>query len=268
MNIGLLLPPWNIVWPALIEIVLLFAVIYGILRFLEGTRGAGVLRGLLFFMIMALILILIFVDQFKMHRIRYLLGQDLLIFLLVIVVLFQPEIRRFLLRLGEAGVMRALFKSEAPMVPAIVDAAFALASRRLGALVAIEREVGLGEYIERGTPLNAIVTSDLLITLFWPGSPLHDGAVIIRGTRIAAGGCLFPLTDQPGITRTLGTRHRAGLGLSERSDAVVIVVSEETQEVSVAYRGQLRRGLDRDELRRTLEERLMEAVSTTSVESA
>jgi len=264
----MLVPPWHSIWPALIEIALLFGVVYAILRFLEGTRGAGVLRGLVFFIVVALMLILVFVDMFQMHRIRYLLGQDLLMFLLLIVMLFQPEIRRFLLRLGEAPMIRRLFRSEAPVVPAVVEAAFTLAHRKLGGLIAIEREVGLGEYVERGTPLNGVVTSDLLVTIFWPGSPLHDGAVIIRGGRIAAAGCLFPLTDQLAVAKALGTRHRAAIGITERSDAVAVVVSEETREVSVAYRGQLRRGLEREQLRRVLEETLIEAVAGTSAESA
>ena len=156
-------------------------------------------------------------------------------------------------------MMRWLFRSEAPLVPEIVEATFSLAERKIGALLTIEREVGLGEYIERGTPLNAVVTSPLLVTIFWPGSPLHDGAVVIRGNRLAAAACLFPLSEELGLSRTLGTRHRAAIGISERSDAFSIIVSEETQRVSVAYRGRLRMGLDREQLRRSLEETLLEA---------
>ena len=268
LNGQLVLPPWGSIWPAAIEILLLFGVLYAILRFLQGTRGAGMLRGLLFFIIMALVVVLFFVDKLRLYRIEYILGQDLLTFLLLIVVLFQPEIRRFLLRLGEAPMLRWFFRSEAPVVGEVVTAAFALSSRKVGALITIERDLGLGEYIERGTPLNAVVTSDLLVTIFWPGSPLHDGAVVIRGSRVAAAGCLFPLTDQPGIAGTLGTRHRAAIGITERSDAFSVVVSEETQQVSVAYRGQLRMGLDRDQLRQILEETLIEAVPEIPAESA
>ena len=258
---------WSEVWPALIEIALLFVVLYAILRFLQGTRGAGVLRGLLFFLIMALVLILFFVDKLRLYRIEYILGQDLLIFLLLIVVLFQPEIRRLLLRLGEAPMLGWLFRPEASIVPEILEAVFTLSDRRIGALITIEREVGLGSLIEAGTPLNAAVTRDLLVTIFWPGSPLHDGAVIIRGNRVAAASCFFPLTEQPGIAKTLGTRHRAAIGVTEESDALSVVVSEETQQVSVAHRGQLRMGLDHGQLRAVLEEILIETVPRATAEA-
>ena len=259
---------WSEIWPAIIEIALLFIVLYAILRFLQGTRGAGVLRGLVFFLIMALVLILFFVEKLRLYRIDYILGQDLLIFLLLIVVLFQPEIRRLLLRLGEAPMLNWLFRPEASVVPEIVEAVFTLSNRKIGALIAIEREVGLGSLIEAGTLLNAIVTKELLVTIFWPGSPLHDGAVIIRGNRAAAAGCFFPLTEQPGIAKTLGTRHRAAIGVTEESDALSVVVSEETQRVAVAHRGQLRMGLDREQLRNILEEILIETVSRAPVETA
>ena len=264
---GLLILRWSEVWPALIEIALLFVVLYAILRFLQGTRGAGVLRGLVFFLIMALVLILFFIDKLRLYRIEYILGQDLLTFLLLIVVLFQPEIRRLLLRLGEAPMMRWLFRPEASTVPEILEAVFTLSNRRIGALITIEREAGLGSLIEAGTPLNATVTRDLLVTIFWPGSPLHDGAVIIQGNRVAAASCFFPLTEQPGIAKTLGARHRAAIGVTEESDALSVVVSEETQQVSVAHRGQLRMGLDRAQLRAILEENLIETVSRAPAEA-
>ena len=257
------LPSWSDTWPAIIEIALLYVVLYWILRFLQGTRGAGVLRGLTFFLIMTLILVLFFIDKLRLYRLEYMMRQGILVFLLPIVVLFQPEIRRIMLRLGEAPMLRRLFHSQAPLVPEILDAVFSLANRKLGALITIEREVGLGSFIEAGTLLNAVVTSELLRTIFWPGSPLHDGAVIIRGNRVAAAGCFFPLTEQPGIAKTLGTRHRAAIGATEESDALSIVVSEETQQVSVAHKGQLRMGLDRDQLRAILEEALMETGEET-----
>ena len=257
---------WHTVWPALVEILLLFAVLYAILRFLQGTRGAGVLHGLVFFIIMALVLILFVINKLPLYRIQLLINAFWVV-LLPIIILFQPEIRRLLLRFGEAPLMRLLLRPQAPLLRGIVDGVFTLSSRKIGALITIEREVGLGEYIERGTPLNASVTAELLVTIFWPGSPLHDGAVIIRGNRLAAAGCLLPLTDQPGIAKTLGTRHRAAIGITEHSDALSIVVSEETQQVSVAHRGQLQKGLDRDQLRSILEEILMEAVSGVTPEA-
>jgi diadenylate cyclase len=251
--------------PALIEIFCLYLVFYFVLRFLQGTRGAGVLRGLVFFVMMALILVLLFVDSLGLYRIEFLMQSEaLLLILLPIVVVFQPEIRRILLRLGEAPLLTRFFRSEDPIVPEIVDAAYSLANRKIGALITIEREVGLGAFVEAGTDLDSHASSHLLVTIFWPGSPLHDGAVIIRGSRVAAAGCVFPLTEQPGIARTLGTRHRAAIGVTEESDAISVVVSEETEQVSVAYRGHLRMGLKPGELRAFLEETLLETTPSPS----
>ncbi len=255
--------------PALIEIFILFVVLYLVLRFLQGTRGAGLLRGLVFLVMMALMLVLLFVEKLRLYRIEFLMQPEaVLVFLLPIVVVFQPEIRRILLRLGEAPLLTRLFRPEAPVVPEIVEAVYNLANRKIGALIAIERDVGLGVFVEAGTPLNAQITRSLIVTIFWPGSPLHDGAAIIRGNRIVAAGCFFPLTEQPGIARTLGTRHRAAIGVTEESDALSIVVSEETQQVSVAHRGHLRMGLKPEQLRQILEETLMETVSGTGTTAA
>jgi diadenylate cyclase len=252
------LPSWSTAWPALIEIAVLFVVFYSILRFLQGTRGAGVLRGLAFLLVMVVLVVVVLVRLLRLYRIEYLMGPDVLTFFLILAVLFHPELRRLLLRLGEAPMFRWLFHGEASIVPEIISAVFTLAQRKIGALIVIERESGLGAILEGGTPVNAAVTSDLLVTIFWPGSPLHDGAVIVRGNRIAAAACLLPLTEQPGLARTLGTRHRAAIGLTEECDALSIIVSEETQQVSVAQRGQLRMGLDKDQLRKILDEALIE----------
>ena len=262
------LPHWHTLWPALIEIALLYVVFYAILGFLQATRGAGVVRALFFVLVMAVLVVVFIVNQLSLYRIEYLMGPNVLTFLLIIAVLFQPEIRRLLLRLGEVPMFWWLFHGEAAIVPEIVTAAFTLAQRKVGALIVIERDVGLGALIEGGTPVNAAVTSELLVTIFWPGSPLHDGAVIIRGNRIAAAACLLPLTEQPGLARTLGTRHRAAIGVTEDSDAISIAVSEETQQVSFVHRGELRMGLDKDQLRKVLEEALIETVPASSNNTA
>lgn len=259
----------SIIGPAFIEIFLIFMVLYLVLRFLQGTRGASVFRGLVFFLIMTLVVLLFFVKKWQLYRIEFLMNpQKVLVLLLPILVVFQPEIRRILLRLGEAPLLTKIFRPEAPLVPEIVDAVYKMADRKLGALITIEHDVGLGAFVDAGTRLNARVTSQLLVTIFWPGSPLHDGAVVIRGNRVAAAGCFFPLTEQPGIGRTLGTRHRAAIGVTEESDALSIVVSEETQRVSVAHRGQLRTGLKPDQLRQILEETLMETSPETAADIA
>lgn len=262
------LPHWNTLWPALIEIALLYAVFYAILGFLQATRGHGVLLGLFFVVIMALLVVVFLVGRLHLYRIEYLMGPNVLTCLLIIVVLFQPEIRRLLLRLGEVPMYWWLFHGEAAIVKEIVTAVFTLAQRKVGALIVIERDVGLGALIEGGTPVHAAVTSELLVTIFWPGSPLHDGAVIIRGNRIAAAGCLLPLTEQPGLARTLGTRHRAAIGVTEDSDAISIAVSEETQQVSFVHRGELRMGLDKEQLQKILEEALIETVPAASDNTA
>lgn len=257
-------PNWEVLGAAFIEIVTLYVLIYAVLRFLQGTRGAGVLRGLVFFLVLALLVVVFFIQKLKLYRLEYLMGREVLTVLLLIAVLFQPEVRRLLLRLGERMGEVPLFgwlsHGEPAIAPEIVSAIFTLSERKIGALVVLEREAGLNMIIEGGTPMNAAISSELLITIFWPGSPLHDGAVILRGNRIAAAGCLLPLTEQAGLAKTLGTRHRAAIGITEESDALSIIVSEETQQVSVAHRGQLRVGLDRDELRRVLDETLSEAV--------
>ena len=253
---------WQNVWPSLVEIALLFIVIYGVLRFLQGTRGTGLLRGLVFFLLMALLVIFFLVEKLQLLRIEYLMGRDTLLFFLGIVVLFQPEIRRLLLRLGEAPLFRMLFHTEPSLVPEIVEAVYTLSEKKMGALIVIEREVGLGMVIEGGTPLDAVISSEFIVTIFWPGTPLHDGALVIRGNRAVAAGCLLPLTEQSGLAKTLGTRHRAAIGITEESDALSVVVSEETRQVSVAHRGQLRVGVERDQLRRILEEILTESVTS------
>jgi len=253
-------PGWRtLVGPALIEVALLFLVFYFILHLLQGTRGAGVLRGLVFFLIMALLVVLFFVEKLRLYRIEFLMEPEaVLVLILPIVVVFQPEIRRILLRLGEMPLLTNLFRTGRPVVPEVLDAVYRLANRKIGALIVIEREVGLGAVVESGTRLDASVTTELLVTIFWPGSPLHDGATIISGNRVVAAGCFLPLTDQPGLAQTLGTRHRAAIGVTEESDAIAIVVSEETQEVSVAHRGHLRMGISRDELKGILEEAFLE----------
>jgi diadenylate cyclase len=255
-------PDWGALIQALTEIALLWLVVYAILRFLQGTRGFGVLRGLFFWIIITAIVVVLVIQKFNLYRIEYLMGREVLLVFLFLAVLFQPEIRRLLLRLGEAPIMQWMFRGSASIVPEIVEAAFTLSERRIGALMVIEREVGLSTLLEGATLMDSEVSSSLLVTIFWPGSPLHDGAVLIRGNRVAGAGCLLPLTELPGIAKSLGTRHRAAIGVTEESDALSIVVSEETQAVSLAYRGQLRTGLDKEALRSILESHLIETVSS------
>ena len=239
---------------AILEIFIIYLVIYGTLRFLQGTHGAGILRGLVFFVILAILFMLVGVKMLSLYRIESLLGFPVLGVLIAILVLFQPEFRRVLTRFGEAPLFRWFFKATSPMMEEIVRAALELSKQKFGGLIVIEGEVGLGAFIEGGVRINAEVKSDLLVNIFWPGAPLHDGGVVVRGDRVAAAGCLFPLTENPEVGRNVGTRHRAAIGVTEISDAVAVIVSEETQEVSVAYRGRLMKNLDRAKLQRAFAE--------------
>jgi diadenylate cyclase len=180
------------------------------------------------------------------------LLQKLMVYLaLALVVIFQPEIRRALARLGRQGNFLA-GKARRALADPIADAVMLLAARKIGALIAIEREVETRGIQDTGTKLNCEVSTELLATIFYPGTPLHDGGVIISEDRIAAAGCVFPLTQNDDLSSDLGTRHRAAIGLTEETDTVVIVVSEETGIVSIAYNGRLRRGFDGPHLRRVL----------------
>lgn len=240
---------------AVFEIFLIFLAIYTVLWFLQGTRGLGVFRGLILIVSGLLLLFLFVVDKLGLYRLEQILHPSVLvIFLVPVMILFQPEFRRVLIRLGEAPLFRWFFKTEPVMISEIIEAVEELSKQKFGGLIALEGEVGLGTYLEGGVRLDAEVSSELLVNIFWPGAPLHDGAAIIRGNRIAAAGCLFPLTENPSIARHLGTRHRAAIGVTEESDAVAVVVSEETQEISVAYRGKLVKNLDRAGLARVFAE--------------
>jgi diadenylate cyclase len=182
--------------------------------------------------------------------ITYLLGVVFTYGAFAALVVFQPELRAALARLGQSRVTRFFRRMEASEVAdEIADAVDRLSRSGIGAIIAIEREVNLGDYVQSGTALQAKVSADLLATIFTPYSPLHDGAVIIRGDTIIGAGCILPLTRAPLNDRTLGTRHRAAIGLSEETDALVIVVSEETATISVGSQGRLRRGLTSQQVR-------------------
>ena len=237
----------------ILEIFLIFLVIYTFLRFMEGTRGEGILKGIALVILTVPILISMFAKSFDtLQRLEVILKFFGAAAIPALVVIVQPELRRALVRLGQTRFFGFIFKGETEgIVDEIVKSTFRMSKRKVGALVAVEREVGLKNFIERGTPVDGVVTSQLLTTIFFPGSELHDGAVIVRNNRIAAAGCLFPLSENPDLGQ-LGTRHRAGLGLSEETDAVVVVVSEETGTVSLAHGGELERPLNRDQLRAAL----------------
>jgi diadenylate cyclase len=237
-----------------LEVLIIFLFVYAFLRIMEGTRGAGILKGLAVFAVILAALTIFVTQQFKLENLSWVVRNLGPVTLIPLFVLFQPEIRRALIRLGQNPLFRMFFRPHSRFTDELVKATFSLARDRVGGLIAIEREVGLRGYSEGGVRLDATVSAELIKTVFWPGTPLHDGAVVIRQQRIAAAGCLFPLTDNPQLSAELGTRHRAGVGITEESDAAAIIVSEQTGQVSLAVGGTLQRDIDEKSLRRALEE--------------
>ncbi|MBI4519795.1 MAG: TIGR00159 family protein [Gemmatimonadetes bacterium] len=220
-------------WTDIIEILIVAVLFYRLLLLVQRTRAMQMLLGLLL-----LAGTYVAARTLGFDLIRYLLETLFQYGAIAALVVFQPELRAALARLGQSRMIRLFTKlEESQVVDEIVDATEQLSRAKTGAIIAIEREVGLDEYCQTGSPLNARVTAEMLLTIFTPYSPLHDGAVIISGNVIRAAGVILPLTQFPVEDKTLGTRHRAALGLSEETDALVIVVSEETSRISVAHRG-------------------------------
>ncbi|MCO5166853.1 MAG: diadenylate cyclase CdaA [Planctomycetes bacterium] len=235
------------------EVLILSVLLFGLLSFLRGTRGEGMLKSLGFFLAVGFIVLRGLSQEFELARLTLVLDAIFQASVIALVVIFQPELRRGLaLKIGDKW-----FQSNVPeqqVLEEVATAAARLSKSKEGALMAIERKDGLKNYITTGTVLDAQVKADLLANIFWPGAPLHDGAVIIQNGRIAAAGCFLPLTDNPDISKALGTRHRAAIGLSEVEDALVVVVSEETGTISLAEGGRLHRELDRESLLTMLKE--------------
>ncbi|HEX5438720.1 MAG TPA: diadenylate cyclase CdaA [Gemmatimonadaceae bacterium] len=232
-------------WRDAIQIVVIAYVIYRLLLLIHGTRAVQMLLG-----IVVLVLTYALAWLFKLTMIVYLLQFVFAFGGFAAVVVFAPEIRAALARLGQSPVTRFFRRLEVSEVAEeIADAAERLSRSGIGCIIALEREVALGEYCQTGSELHAKVSADLLATIFTPYSPLHDGAVLIRGDTIVGAGCVLPLSQEPLLDRSLGTRHRAALGLSEETDALVVVVSEETSTISVAQGGRLTRRLTPLQLR-------------------
>ena len=235
-------------WWDVVDILIVAFLVYELLHFLRGTHavqialGGVVLAGL--YWASAL---------FNLQTVNWLLRTFLPILGFGIIVVFQAEIRKGLAHIGRAPFLGgAARRRQEEVVDELVLAATTLASERTGAIVALEREMGLRSYIETGIALDAILTYDLLVSIFHPATPLHDGAVVVQGNRVAAAACFLPLTVNPELSRTLGSRHRAAIGLSEDTDALAIVVSEETGAISLVEGGRIRRGLDGPALKKAL----------------
>ncbi len=236
-------------WWDLVDILVVSLLIYEVLKLIRGTRamqmalGGGVLVALFYGSRLA-----------HLETVNWLVRNSLGYAVFAVIVLFQSDIRRALAHLGRAPFFRYFAKAESAeeSIEELVVAASLLSAQRIGAIIAIERQIGLRNYIEGGIPLDATLTYDLLISIFQPSSPLHDGAVIVQEDRVAAAACFLPLTVNPKLGKDLGARHRAAIGLTEENDAVAIVVSEETGGISVVADGQIERGLQTDDLRTRL----------------
>ena len=214
------------------------------------------LKGVALVLVTLYLIVSLVGNKFGLNRIEFLYRQFLIFAGLATVVVFQPELRRALMRLGETRLFRSWSSQVGEEIDALVETATFLSRRKIGALIAIERDVGLGGIADNGTRVNADLTAPLLETLFWPNSPLHDLGVVISGGKIAYAGVQFPLAESGELEKELGSRHRAAVGMSQESDAVVLVVSEETGDVSIAERGQLIRKLTPEGLRGLLSELL------------
>jgi len=236
----------QLTWLSVLDILLVTLVIYGLLALVRGTQAVVLLRGIIFLVVATVML----TSFLRLPAFSWLLRISLPALLISIPVIFAPE------RLGRAGTGININTREAEqeqVIEAITNAAVRLAERRHGALIVIERQVGLKNYTDTGVILDATVTVELLVQIFYPNTPLHDGAVILKGSRIVAAACVMPLTSGENITdRQMGLRHRAALGISEVSDAVAVVVSEETGSISVAHNGRMIQRLDAARLRHIL----------------
>lgn len=260
MNLLDLLPAWSIkeILRNLIDIGIVAYVLYRLLLLVKGTRAVQLLKGLALLGAFSLVSV-----KLEFQTVNWILNKAGLAILVAVPVVFQPELRRVLEQLGRGKLLGrpgGLFVNKeevADLIEILLDTVDMLVRRRIGALIVMERETGLKDYMETGVAVDGIVSPDFLMNIFYPNSPLHDGAAIISGNRVAAASCLLPLTDRPFLSKELGTRHRAALGISEETDAVALVVSEETGVVSVTHEGKITRRLDRKQLEEILERLLL-----------
>jgi diadenylate cyclase len=234
-----------IFWKPIVEILLLWFVVYQVMIFFEGTRAFQVLRG-----IVILLIAFFIIQRFDFEILDWLFTKFFGISVIALLIIFQPEIRQGLARLGQRHMFSTSLREEELdyVLNHIVRAVENLCKEKSGALIAIEKKDPLNAYIEGGEIVDAKVSADLIETIFTPKSLLHDGGIVIQHGRIVAAGCLFPLTESHELSRVFGTRHRAALGLSEETDAIIIVASEERQDISIVYRGKLSKGLNREEV--------------------
>lgn len=240
-------PP--VTWWDILDILIVSIVIYELLKLIRGTRGVQLAAG-----ITLIVVLFYFSRYFRLETLNWLIRNFVGYLVFAAIVLLQADIRRALVHLGRARIFRRLNRqvSDDDTVEELVVATGNLASKKIGAIIVIERSIGLRNYIESGILLEAKLTYDLLVSIFQRNSPLHDGAVIIQGDRVAAAACFLPLTTNPRINRELGSRHRAAIGVTEENDSIAIVVSEETGRISLVDDGNVELGLDAERLRERL----------------
>lgn len=231
-------------WRPTLEVLILAVMIYSASRFLRGTRGWPVVIG---FVIVLLALALV-TTLLKLTVLSWLLGTFSAFFAVAVIIIFQPELRRMLAELGNLPLF-ASASEQRESIEVIIQTSERLAEVKIGALIAVEQNIQLQEVVESSVTVDCLATPEMLETIFFPNNAVHDGGVVIKGDRIAYAACIFPLTQRSDLSKSLGTRHRAAIGLSEETDAVIIVVSEETGGISHAYKGQLVRNVTLEELR-------------------
>ncbi len=235
-----------------VELAIIWVVVYAVVRFLRGTRGARVIKGLALVLVIATLVFQVVAVENAFSRLQFLYRNFLTFITLAMVIVFQPELRRALTRLGETRFFPVTRMRRSHVIEQIVASVTYMSKNKIGGLIAIEREVGLGGLTEAGTPLDARISKELLNTIFWPGSALHDLGVVVRGDRVVAAGVQFPMAEGEHFSTELGSRHRAAIGLSQECDALVVVISEETGTISLAERGQMVRNLSPEALRSEL----------------
>jgi len=251
-----------------IELLIIGVAVYAIMRFLRGTRGARLLRGFVVLLGGSTVMLYLVANLLNLERIKVLYPPFIGAMFLIALVAFQPELRRALIRLGATGWFAESTGRTEHVIDEVLGSVTYLAKNKIGALIAFERSTEFGGLVESACKLDAEVSTQLLNTIFWPGSALHDLGVIISQNRVAAAAAQFPLTDATDLDPSLGSRHRAALGLSEESDAVVVVVSEETGIISMVEHGVMHRYLTPDQLRQALRTSLMRTGGKRSLEDS
>ena len=244
---------WDIFKSAL-EVLILWIVYYRVLLFLVGTRAFQVFKGIGY-----LLIIFFFSQLLGFDTLNWLLTKFFAISIIAILIIFQPELRQGLARLGQQHLFNIdLAESEiVDIIEEVTSAAFKMAKNKIGCLIAIEREIKLKTYEESGVVIEAKISAELIQSIFTPPSPLHDGGIILRGDRVIAASCLFPLSDNPNFSKTMGTRHRAALGITEQTDTIVVMVSEAKGEISVALNGNFIHITEREQLTNILRSSLI-----------